>query len=125
MPTKAPVLRIGQDLDLAGNRLYNEGTLVPTATGTLLDFADTVDNRQTITITAAATFTTANLAAGREKEVLITTNMALVTTLAFPSTWIWYGSKLTGTILAKEIRLRLRAYGTTDATVRAEWVAQA
>jgi hypothetical protein len=118
--------RYNTDIDLVGNRLYNVGTLTPTAmTSTVLDFADTVDNRQTVLITAAATFTTANLAAGREKEVLITTNMALVTTLAFPSAWIWYGQKLTGTILAKEIRLRLRAYGTTDATVRAEWVAQA
>jgi type IV secretory pathway TrbD component len=109
--------------DLQGNRLYNVGTLVPTPmVGTIIDFSDTVDNLQTITVAVATTFTTTNLAPGRSKELLITSG--LIAALTFPSGWIWYGNKLGLTIAAKEIRLRLRAHGTTDKEVRAEFVAQ-
>lgn len=114
-------------IDLHGGRLHNVGTLTPSVltvtNGTVvLDFAQEVDNVQAVNISLLTTFTTTNLQAGRTKEVLITG--LIVTTLSFPSSWIWYGSKLTATLLSKEIRLRLRAMGTTDATVRAEFVAQ-
>ena len=108
-----------------GSRIYNEGTLVPTAmTGTVIDFSDTVDNVQTVSVGLASTFTTAGLAAGRRKELLITTTALVALSLSFPSAWVWYGSRLTATILSKEIRLRLVCWGTADKDVRAEWIAQ-
>jgi len=117
--------RYNTDLDLQGNRLYNEGTLVPTPlAGTVIDFSDSVDNVQTVTVGLASTFTTAGLAPGRRKELLITTTALVALSLSFPAAWVWYGSRLSATILSKEIRLRLVCWGTADKDVRAEWTAQ-
>ena len=117
--------RYNTHIDLKGNRIYNEGTLIPTPlVGNVIDFDDEVDNLQTMSVGLASTFTTANLAPGRRKELLITTTALLALSLSFPAAWKWYGSRLTTTILSKEIRLRLVCYGTTDSDVRAEWTAQ-
>lgn len=120
----APARRHMGNLDLNGNRLFNVGTLIPTPMmGIVIDFADAVDNVQTVTVGLAISFTTANLAPGREKELLITSGL-LALGLGFPAAWKWYGPKLALTVAAKEIRLRLKCYGTTDADVRAEFIVQ-
>lgn len=117
--------RVHTDLDLQGNRLYNVGTLIPTPlVGTVIDFADTIDNVQTVSVALAITFTTLNLAPGREKELLISSGLVALG-LSWPAAWKWYGGKLTLTVAAKEIRLRLKCYGNTDADVRAEYTIQA
>ena len=90
-----------QAVDVSGNNVDNVQNLIhdfSTAT-TTLDFAG--DELQEITISAATTFAaSSNIAIGKSKTVIITTDSTL-RTLAFPAGWKFIGSKPTDQAASK------------------------
>jgi hypothetical protein len=99
-------------------RLY--GRLdVPYAAIIAIDF-DNEEARMIAPLTGDLELTTANLAPGRELEVVIRGG-ASGGNLTFPG-WIPEGGALpTGIAAGKTGTLKLRSEGTTDADVRANW----
>jgi hypothetical protein len=78
-------------VDVAGNNIDNVQNIIHdiSTTTTALDFSG--DQVQTISISAATTFTTSNLAVGKSKTIKITTDGTL-RTLTFPA-WKFVGTK--------------------------------
>lgn len=106
-----------------GKLTNNQQSQALTTTTVVLDFSPLVSNVQIIAITAASTFTTANLTTGQHKDIFITSGTASLG-LTFPANWIFYGTKPTATVASKELRVRMTSFGTSDTTVRAESVTQ-
>lgn len=100
-------------VDVAGNNIDNIQNLIHdiSTTTTALDFSG--DQVQTISISAATTFTTSNLAVGKSKTIKITTDGTL-RTLTFPA-WKFVGTKPTDQAASKVGILTLTSFGTTDA----------
>ena len=79
---------------------------------------------QTITVTAALTLTTSNLAAGAMQKVYLIDDGLGPHSLTFPG-WKVFGTSLpTATVASKTILLSLESTGTTDANVYATAVSQ-
>jgi hypothetical protein len=95
-------------------KLYR-GALTPVDAGTQLDFAST--NRYwSCTLTGAVTFTTANLAAGKHANVMIT-GVATNAAFTWPAGWIFIGYKPTYLTANKHADLYLKATSNADAGV--------
>lgn len=110
-------------LDVAGNNIDNIKNLIhdTSVTTTALDF--TADQLQTISIAAATTFTTSNLAIGRSKTIKITTD-ATLRTLTFPA-WKFVGTLPADQAASKVGILTITSFGTADADCVAAYAVEA
>jgi hypothetical protein len=109
------------DYVLANRHVNQQGTLAYSSTPAL-DFSAVDD--LTITLTGAATFSTANLAAGVNKTLRVIGQAGSASALAFPGGWTWLnGSMPTSLAATKTGILTLKSFGTADANVIAAWAA--
>jgi len=95
---------------------------VATMSGVDFDF-DSTDAIQEISISATTTFTGSNYAAGKSITLFITTD-GTERTLAFPSGWIFQGTKPTSQVASKVGTLTLLCSSTTEASVRAAYAVE-
>jgi hypothetical protein len=112
------------NVDLAGNDLDNiQNAIYDTSTsGTDVDFSE--DQVQTISISANTTFTGTNYANGKCKTIFITTDGTL-RTLAFPSGWVFMGTKPTDQAASKVGCLTLFCTSGAEAGVRCAYSVEA
>ena len=96
---------------------------VAAMSGVDFDF-DSTDAVQTLSISANTTFTGSNYAAGKSITLFITTDGSL-RTLAFPSGWIFQGTKPTDQAASKVGTLTLLCSSTSEASVRAAYAVEA
>lgn len=95
-------------------KLYR-GALTPLDAGTALDFGST--NRYwSCTLTGNVTFTTANLAAGKHGNLMLT-GVATNAAITFPAGWIFIGYKPTYLTANKHADLYLKATSGADSGV--------
>ena len=99
-------------VDIAGNNIDNIQNLIHdiSTTTTALDFSG--DQLQTISISAATTFTTSNRAIGRSKTIKITTDGS-TRAFTFPA-WKFVGAKPADQAASKIGILTLTCFGTAD-----------
>lgn len=95
---------------------------VAVMSGVDFDF-DSTDAVQTISISATTTFTGSNYAAGKSITLFITTD-GTERDLAFPSGWIFQGTKPTSQVASKVGTLTLLCSSTTEASVRAAYAVE-
>jgi len=95
---------------------------VATMSGVDFDF-DSTNAIQEISISANTTFTGSNYAAGKSITLFITTDGTL-RTLAFPSDWIFQGTKPTDQAASKVGTLTLLCASTTEASVRCAYAVE-
>jgi len=100
------------------NVQYSVGTM----SGVDFDF-DSANAIQTKTITATTTFTGSNYAAGKTITLFITTD-GTERDLAFPSGWIFQGSKPSSQAASKVGTLTLTCASTTEASIRCAYAVQ-
>jgi len=96
---------------------------VAAMSGVDFDF-DSTDAVQTLSITGNTTFTGSNYAAGKSITLFITTDGTL-RTLAFPSGWIFQGTKPTDQAASKVGTLTLLCASTSEASVRCAYAVEA
>jgi len=96
---------------------------VAAMSGVDFDF-DSTDAVQTLSISANTTFTGSNYADGKSITLFITTDGSL-RTLAFPSGWIFQGTKPTDQAASKVGTLTLLCSSTSEASVRAAYAVEA
>jgi len=96
---------------------------VATMSGVDFDF-DSTDAVQTLSISANTTFTGSNYAAGKSITLFLTTDSTL-RTLAFPSGWIFQGTKPTEQAASKVGTLTLLCASTSEASVRCAYAVEA
>ena len=96
---------------------------VAAMSGVDFDF-DSTDAIQTLSIDANTTFTGSNYAAGKSITLFITTDGTL-RTLAFPSGWIFQGTKPTDQAASKVGTLTLLCASTSEASVRCAYAVEA
>jgi len=97
--------------------------LTPTTSSVALDLSTLHGTIRTHAITGNITYTTSNLAAGREVTIIITCD-ATLRTFTFPAGWVFVGAKPTGIAISKVAVLTLTATSTTDASVIAAYAVQ-
>ena len=109
-------------LDVAGNNIDNIQNLIhdTSTTTTALDFDG--DQLQTISISAATTFTTSNRAIGKSKTIKITTDGTL-RTLTFPA-WKFVGAKPADQAASKIGILTITSFGTADTDIVAAYAVE-
>jgi hypothetical protein len=90
--------------------------------GVDFDF-DSTNAIQTISISGTTTFTGSNYAAGKTITLFITTD-GTERDLAFPSGWIFQGTKPTAQAASKVGTLTLTCASTTEASVRCAYAVQ-
>ena len=95
---------------------------VAAMSGVDFDF-DSTDAVQTKSISGNTTFTGSNYAAGKSITLFITTDGTL-RTLAFPSGWVFQGSKPADQAASKVGTLTLLCSGTTEASVRCAYAVE-
>jgi len=114
-------------INLNGNNIDNiqktifDITAITSSTTIALDF--NTDDLNTLTLTHNTTFSSSNLAAGKQIEVHIAS--ASAQTLAFPAGWTFYGDKPTTTTAGKDSVLYLTSLGSADSDVKAVFVEEA
>jgi len=96
---------------------------VAAMSGVDFDF-DSTDAIQTLSISANTTFTGSNYAAGKSITLFITTDGS-VRDLAFPSGWIFQGTKPTDQAASKVGTLTLLCASTSEASVRCAYAVEA
>jgi len=96
---------------------------VAAMSGVDFDF-DSTDAVQTLSISANTTFTGSNYAAGKSITLFLTTDSTL-RTLAFPSGWIFQGTKPTEQAASKVGTLTLLCASTSEASVRCAYAVEA
>ena len=101
------------------NVQYSVGTM----SGVDFNF-DSTNAIQTISISSTTTFTGSNYAAGKTITLFITTD-GTERDLAFPSGWIFQGTKPTAQAASKVGTLTLTCASTTEASVRCAYAVQA
>ena len=101
------------------NVQYSVGTM----SGVDFDF-DSTNAIQTKSISATTTFTGSNYAAGKSITLFITTD-GTERNLAFPSGWIFQGTKPTAQAASKVGTLTLTCASTTEASIRCAYAVQA
>jgi len=111
---------VGANLDNIQKSIYDIST-VTSSTTIALDF--NTDDLNTLALAHDTTFSSSNLAAGKQLEIHITS--AAAQTLAFPAGWTFYGDKPTTTTAGKDSILYLTSLSTTDASVKAVFVEEA
>lgn len=97
--------------------------LTPTTGSVALDLSTLHGSIRTHAITGNITYTTSNLADGREVTIIITCD-ATARTFTFPAGWVFVGAKPTGIAISKKAVLTLTATSTTDASVVAAYAVQ-
>lgn len=108
--------------DIVVPALSTHSTLTYAAT-TNIDFANTVDDFRTVTLTGNITFTTSNLAAGRSRTIRIIGDASL-RTFTFPA-WKFVGAAAPASLAASKIGiLTLTAFGAANADVVAAYAAE-
>ena len=95
---------------------------VAAMSGVDFDF-DSTNAIQTLSISGNTTFTGSNYAAGKSITLFITTDGS-TRTLAFPSGWIFQGTKPTEQAASKVGTLTLLCASTTEASVRCAYAVQ-
>ena len=100
------------------NIQYSVGAM----SGVDFDF-DSTNAIQTISISGTTTFTGSNYAAGKTITLFITTD-GTERDLAFPSGWIFQGTKPTAQAASKVGTLTLTCASTTEASVRCAYAVQ-
>ena len=95
---------------------------VATMSGVDFDF-DSTDAIQEISISATTTFTGSNYATGKSITLFITTD-GTERDLAFPSGWIFQGTKPTSQVASKVGTLTLLCSSTTEASVRCAYAVE-
>lgn len=105
------------DIDNIQNLAHNISV-----TTVALDFA--LDEIQTITVSATATFTCATYIAGKSKTIKIL-DSGSGQTLAFPATWVFLGTKPTAIVASKTGVLSLTCFSTTEDSVVASYEEEA
>ena len=103
---------------IRGNVQYTVGTM----SGVDFDFSST-NAIQTKSISGTTTFTGSNYAAGKTITLFITTDGS-ERDLAFPSGWVFMGSKPTAQAASKVGTLTLTCASTTEASVRCAYAVQ-
>lgn len=93
--------------------------LTPTTGSVPIDFVAYHHQYLTHVLTGSVTYSSANLAIGKEVTLLV--SAASIRALTFPGGWRFYGPKPTEIAEGKEGVLTLLSKGTTDAEVRAAW----
>jgi len=113
----------GAGVNLAGNDLDNIQNLIHdlSTSGTDIDFTE--DELQEISISADTTFTGVNYAIGKSKVVKITTDSTL-RTLAFPTGWVFVGSKPADQAASKEGILSLTSFTAVESGVIASYAVE-
>ena len=96
---------------------------VAAMSGVDFDF-DSTDAIQTLSISANTTFTGSNYAAGKSITLFITTD-GTERDLAFPSGWIFQGTKPTDQAASKVGTLTLLCASTSEASVRCAYAVEA
>jgi len=96
---------------------------VAAMSGVDFDF-DSTNAVQTLSISANTTFTGSNYTAGKSITLFITTDGTL-RTLAFPSGWIFQGTKPTDQAASKVGTLTLLCASTSEASVRCAYAVEA
>jgi len=96
---------------------------VAAMSGVDFDF-DSTNAVQTLSISANTTFTGSNYAAGKSITLFITTDGS-VRDLAFPSGWIFQGTKPTDQAASKVGTLTLLCASTSEASVRCAYAVEA
>ena len=91
--------------------------------GVDFDF-DSTDGIQTKSISGTTTFTGSNYAAGKSLTLFITTDGSQ-RDLAFPSGWVFMGTKPSNQAASKVGVLTLTCTSTTEASVRCAYAVQA
>ena len=109
-------------VDVAGNNIDNIQNLIHdiSTTTTALDFSG--DQLQTISISAATTFTTSNRAIGRSKTIKITTDGS-TRAFTFPA-WKFVGAKPTEQAASKIGILTITCFGTADTDIVAAYAVE-
>jgi hypothetical protein len=109
-------------VDVAGNNIDNIQNIIHdiSTTTTALDFNG--DQLQTISISAATTFTTSNRAIGRSKTIKITTDGS-TRAFTFPA-WKFVGAKPADQAASKIGILTLTCFGTADTDCVAAYVVE-
>jgi hypothetical protein len=109
-------------VDVAGNNIDNIQNLIHdiSTTTTALDFSG--DQLQTISISAATTFTTSNRATGKSKTIKITTDGS-TRAFTFPS-WKFVGAKPTEQAASKIGILTVTCFGTADTDIVAAYAVE-
>jgi hypothetical protein len=109
-------------VDVAGNNIDNIQNLIHdiSTTTTALDFSG--DQLQTISISAATTFTTSNRAIGRSKTIKITTDGS-TRAFTFPA-WKFVGTKPTDQAASKIGILTITCFGTADTDIVAAYAVE-
>jgi len=95
---------------------------VAVMSGVDFDF-DSTDAVQTLSISANTTFTGSNYASGKSITLFITTD-GTERDLAFPSGWIFQGTKPTSQVASKVGTLTLLCSSTTEASVRCAYAVE-
>lgn len=105
------------------NSLSGATTALTFADSLILDFRKT--KFQTLALTDSIVFKdTKNTLPGHEIDLRITGHASAVSTLAFPATWKFVGTKPTSIAATKTGLLVLRSYGTTQANIVAHYVVE-
>ncbi len=109
-------------VDVAGNNIDNIQNLIHdiSTTTTALDFSG--DQLQTISISAATTFTTSNRATGKSKTIKITTDGS-TRAFTFPA-WKFVGTKPTEQAASKIGILTVTCFGTADTDIVAAYAVE-
>ena len=109
-------------VDVAGNNIDNIQNLIHdiSTTTTALDFSG--DQLQTISISAATTFTTSNRVIGRSKTIKITTDGS-TRAFTFPA-WKFVGTKPTDQAASKIGILTITCFGTADTDIVAAYAVE-
>ena len=75
-----------------------------------------------VTLNAAATFSTTNLGVGRSASIRVVCD-GTTRALTFPGTWTWMGTSPPASLAANDVGwLSIIAFGATDADVVAAWI---
>lgn len=111
-------------VDFNNQNLDNIKNLIHDITTTTTEIDFTEEEVQTISITGATTFTGVNYAAGKSKTVKLLDNGS-GQTLAFPSGWIFVGTKPTAIAASKTAILTLTCFGATEGSVVCAYSEQA
>ena len=110
-------------LDASNKNIDNIRSLIydTSVSGTSVDFS--VEQLQTISISASTTFTTANRTTGKSKTIKITTDGS-TRTLTFPSGWKFVGTKPTEQAASKIGILTCTCFGTADTDIVAAYAVE-
>jgi len=110
--------------DMTGDNVDNIQNLIHdlSTSGTDIDFAE--DELQEISISANTTFTGTGYAIGKSKVVKITTD-ATLRTLAFPTGWVFVGTKPIDQAASKEGILTLTSFTAIESGVIASYAVEA